>query len=63
MTKKKTAAPPPKTAPCKVCAGEMTYLATIPAAGKLPALYSFKCSVCGARRTELHENNELAEAA
>ena len=62
MPKKKTA-PAPKTAPCQVCAGEMFYVATIPPAAKLPALYTFKCSVCGARRTELHEESELQDAA
>ena len=62
MPKKKTA-PTPKTAPCQVCAGEMVYLATIPPAGKLPALYTFKCSACGVRRTELHEASELEDAA
>ena len=62
MPKKKTF-PPLKTVPCQVCAGEMVYVATIPPAGKLSALYTFKCSACGVRRTELHEASELEDAA
>ena len=62
MPKKNTASPR-KTAPCQVCAGEMIYLATIPPARKLPALHTFKCQLCGARRTELHEETEMEDAA
>ena len=60
---KKKSAPPVKTAPCQVCAGEMVYVATIPSAGRLPQLYTFKCRECGCRRTELREETELDEAA
>ena len=58
--KKKTASL--KTAPCHVCAGEMGYVVTLPEAGNLPPLHTFKCQVCGVRRTELHEVTELSGA-
>ena len=60
---KKKPAPSLKTAPCHVCAGEMAYVVTLPEAGNLPPLHTFKCQVCGVRRTELHERTELLETA
>ena len=64
MKKKKSIPTPvPTTAPCHVCSNEMIYLATIPPAARLPALYSFKCSSCGCRRTELHEGRQAEDTA
>ncbi len=52
MRKKKSNAPKPATTPCSVCEGAMTYVRTIPAAGIMPDLHCFSCSVCGCPRTE-----------
>jgi hypothetical protein len=52
MRKKKVEAPEPSTAPCAVCEGIMTFVRTIPAAGIMPDLHCFSCSVCGCPRTE-----------
>ncbi len=42
----------PKTGPCRICEGRMEHVRTIPAAGFMPALHSFRCTVCGCPRTE-----------
>jgi hypothetical protein len=48
----KSAAPKPTTGPCTVCQGEMELVRTIPAAGFMSEMYSFRCTVCGCPRTE-----------
>ena len=50
--KKKSVALKPTTAPCAVCAGQMKHVRTIPAAGFMAAMHSFRCTVCGCPRTE-----------
>ena len=50
--RKKSKAPIPTTVPCAVCEGTMTFVRTIPAAGIMPDLHCFSCSVCGCPRTE-----------
>ena len=42
----------PTTAPCAVCQGTMKLIRTIPAAGFMSEMYSFRCTVCGCPRTE-----------
>ena len=42
----------PNTRPCHICEGRMEHVRTIPAAGFMPELYSFRCAVCGCPRTE-----------
>ncbi len=49
---KKPKSPPPAAEPCQVCTGEMRHIRTIPAAGIMPELHTFICTVCGCPRTE-----------
>ncbi len=50
--KKKSEALKPTTAPCGVCEGPMKHVRTIPAAGFMTEMHSFRCTVCGCPRTE-----------
>jgi hypothetical protein len=50
--KKKKSAPKPTTGLCAVCQGEMKHIRTIPAAGFMAEMYTFRCTVCGCPRTE-----------
>ncbi|MET0671046.1 MAG: hypothetical protein ABWY66_13700 [Xanthobacteraceae bacterium] len=52
MKKKKSIAFKPSTAPCAVCDGPMKHIRTIPAAGFMSEMHSFRCTVCGCPRTE-----------
>jgi hypothetical protein len=52
MKKKKTEVLKPATAPCAVCEGPMKHVRTIPAAGFMTEMHSFRCTVCGCPRTE-----------
>jgi len=37
---------------CPTCGHRMAFVSTIAGAGSLPALRTYKCEVCGVRRTE-----------
>ena len=52
MKKKKSIALKPATAPCAVCEGPMKHIRTIPAAGFMSEMHSFRCTICGCPRTE-----------
>ncbi len=52
MKKKKLISVTPTTAPCAVCEGAMKHTRTIPAAGFMSEMHSFRCTVCGCPRTE-----------
>jgi hypothetical protein len=61
--KKKSVAPKPATAPCTVCEGPMEHIRTIPAAGFMSEMHSFRCTVCGCPRTEDRREPETIQAA
>jgi hypothetical protein len=50
--KRKSEANKPTTTPCGVCGGSMKLIRTIPAAGFMSEMHSFRCTVCGCPRTE-----------
>ena len=58
--KKKLAAPEPTTAPCAVCEGPMKHVRTIPAAGLMSEMQSFRCTVCGCPRTQERQDQPQA---
>lgn len=59
--RKKSAAPKPSTAPCAVCNESMKHVRTIPAAGIMPEMNCFSCTVCGCPRTEEPQSELQAE--
>ena len=61
--KKKPEPLKPATAPCAVCEGPMTHVRTIPAAGFMAEMYSFRCTVCGCPRTEERQDGPQRQAA
>ena len=61
--KRKSEAFKPTTAPCAVCQGAMKLIRTIPAAGFMSEMYSFRCTVCGCPRTEDRQDEAQMDQA
>lgn len=59
--KKKKQASKPTTTPCSVCEGPMQHIRTIPAAGFMAEMHSFRCTVCGCPRTEERQQEPQRE--
>jgi hypothetical protein len=59
--RKKKQQPKPTTGPCSVCEGTMQHVRTIPAAGFMAEMNTFRCTVCGCPRTEERQNEPQRE--